>query len=73
MSEQLKTKILNHLTSEDYRPQRPRGLAEELDVHHEHAYGAFREALRELMHNGRVILGARGAVVHHGGHAAPSV
>src|SRR5688572_13141162 len=63
MSEQLKTKILNHLKSEDYRPQRPRGLAQELDVHHEHAYGAFREALRELMHNGRVILGARGAVV----------
>src|SRR5688572_23099706 len=63
MSEQLKTKILNHLKSEDYRPQRPRGLAQELDVHHEHAYGAFRDALRELMHNGRVILGARGAVV----------
>ena len=63
MSEQLKTKILNHLKSEDYRPQRPRGLAKELDVHHEHEYGAFREALRELMHNGRVILGARGAVV----------
>jgi ribonuclease R len=63
MSEQLKTKILNHLKSEAYRPQRPRGLAQELDVHHEHAYGAFREALRELMHNGRVILGARGAVV----------
>ncbi|MDQ3440628.1 MAG: VacB/RNase II family 3'-5' exoribonuclease, partial [Planctomycetota bacterium] len=63
MSEQLKTKILNHLQSEDYRPQRPRGLAQELDVHHEDAYGAFRDALRELMHNGRVILGARGAVV----------
>jgi ribonuclease R len=63
MSEQLKTKILNHLKSDRYRPQRPRGLAKELDVHHEEAYHAFRDALRDLMHNGRVVLGARGAVV----------
>jgi ribonuclease R len=63
MSEQLKTKILNRLKSEDYRPQRPRGLAKELEVHAEEHYNAFRDALRELMHAGRVVLGARGAVV----------
>src|SRR5688572_10469772 len=63
MSEQLKTKILNHLKSESYRPQRPRGLAKELNEGHEEKYPAFREALRELMHQGRIILGSRGAVV----------
>ncbi|MGB7159172.1 MAG: ribonuclease R [Tepidisphaeraceae bacterium] len=63
MSEQLKTKILTHLKSEDYRPQPPRGLAKELELHEAHAYGAFRDALRELVHNGHVVLGARGAVV----------
>src|SRR5688500_3464452 len=63
MSEQIKNKILTRLKSEDYRPQRPRGLAKDLDLDEEHEYHHFREALRELMHHGRVILGARGAVV----------
>ncbi len=63
MSEQLQTKILDRLKSDDYRPQPPRGLAKDLEVHEEQDYHAFREALRELMHNGRVVLGARGAVV----------
>src|SRR5215203_4263527 len=63
MVEQIKNRILKHLKSEDYRPQRPRGLAKELNLHDEHEYGAFREALRELMHGGHVVLGARGAVM----------
>jgi ribonuclease R len=63
MSEQLQSQILAHLKSTGYRPQRPRGLAQELDVAGEEAYHAFRDALRELMHAGRVVLGARGAIM----------
>ena len=63
MSEQIKSKILNHLQSDQYRPQRPRGLAKELHLEREEQYGDFREALRELMRNGRVILGSRGAIL----------
>src|SRR2546429_7718489 len=62
MSE-LETKILEHVSSSEYRPQKPRGLAKELDLHHEEKYGSFREALRELMHAGRVVLGSGGNVM----------
>ena len=61
--EELKSKILNHLKGEGYQPQDERGLAKQLDIRHKHEFGAFRDALRGLMHNGRVVLGARGAVV----------
>ncbi len=63
MADQLQSRILTRLKSEDYRPQRPRHLARELKVHDEQTYPAFREALRSLMHEGRVCLGARGAVL----------
>ncbi len=63
MSEQLQSQILQHLKSAGYRPQRPRGLAKELDVVDDEQYHAFRDALRDLMHAGRVVLGARGAIM----------
>jgi ribonuclease R len=63
MSEQLSSQILSHLKSERYRPLKPRGLAKEMKLAGEHEYHAFREALRELMHNNRVVLGAGGSVV----------
>lgn len=63
MSEQLQSKILSHLKSDTYRPAKPRGLAKELEVAHGDDYPAFREALRELMHAGRVVLGAGGTIV----------
>jgi ribonuclease R len=63
MSEQLKEKIIEHLKSEDYRPQRPHKLARELEVHQEENYHDFRDALRDLMHQGRIVLGAGGNVV----------
>ncbi len=63
MAEPLHVRILNHLKSSQYHPQRPRGLARDLDIHHEDQYHAFRDALRNLMHQGRVILGSRGAVM----------
>jgi ribonuclease R len=63
MSEQLQNEIIEHLKSEQYRPQRPRKLARELDAHHEERYSDFRCALRDLMHQGRVALGAGGTIV----------
>jgi ribonuclease R len=63
MADQLQTRILTHLKSERYRPTKPRGLAKELDLHHDESYHAFRDALRELMHEGRVVLGAAGTVL----------
>src|SRR5271155_2802001 len=63
MSEQLQSQILAHLKSAGYRPQRARGLARELELHADENYHAFRDALRDLMHAGRVVLGARGALM----------
>jgi len=63
MSEQLQNKIIERLKSEDYQPLRPRKLARDLNVHQEENYHEFRDALRDLMHEGRVILGAGGNLV----------
>lgn len=63
MSEQLSTQILSHLKSEQYRPLQPRRLAKEMRLTEEHQYHNFRDALRELMHAGRVVLGAGGSVM----------
>src|SRR5688500_3176432 len=58
MAEDRRSKILSHLKSARYRPQKPRTLARQLNLHEDDAYPAFREALRELMRQGRVVLGA---------------
>src|ERR1700722_9863965 len=63
MSDQLQTQILEHLKSTGYRPQRPRRLAQQLNLHHEEHYHAFRDALRDLMHQGRVVLGSGGNIL----------
>jgi ribonuclease R len=63
MSDQLQNRIIERLKSEDYRPQRPRKLARELDVHQDESYHEFRDALRDLMHEGRICLGAGGNIV----------
>jgi ribonuclease R len=63
MSEELQKKIVEHLQSGQYRPQRARGVARELQLHEEESYHAFRDALKELMRQGRVVAGARGALV----------
>src|SRR2546423_1864169 len=73
MSEQIQRRILSHIKSDQYRPQRPRSLAKELNLAGEQEYNSFREALRDLMHEGRVILGARGAIVLPGDRAAHDV
>jgi ribonuclease R len=63
MSKQLQDQIIEHLKSSEYRPQKPRKLAHEMNLADEQVYPSFRHALRDLMHEGRVILGSRGAVV----------
>ena len=63
MPEPIQNQILSHIRSERYRPQRPRGLARELNLQNDETYPTFRDALRELMHEGRVVLGAGGTIV----------
>ncbi|MGD0542570.1 MAG: hypothetical protein ABSB33_13740, partial [Tepidisphaeraceae bacterium] len=63
MSKELGSQILSHLKSERYRPVKPRPLAKEMQLTEEHQYHAFRDALRELMHAGRVVLGGGGSVM----------
>ncbi|MGA2230560.1 MAG: ribonuclease R [Tepidisphaeraceae bacterium] len=60
MPNPIQSRILEHLKSTDYRPQRPRRLARDLNLHEEENYNAFRQALRDLMHQGHVVLGAGG-------------
>ena len=64
MSEPLHSQIIDHLKSADYRPQGPRRLADDLEIPDtdEH-YHAFRDALKELMRAGRVVLGAQGSIM----------
>jgi ribonuclease R len=62
MSE-LQKQILEHLKSADYEPKKPRRLARELELVQGDQYHAFREALRELMHAGRIVLGGGGNVM----------
>ena len=69
MADPLQNRILTHLKSEEYRPQRPRGLAKDLELADEAAYPTFRDALRDLMHEGRVVLGAAGTVMLPGAGA----
>src|SRR3954469_23432067 len=59
---QIESKIMSYLQSPSGRPLRPRKLARELDVREEE-YGSFRNALRDLMRQGRVVLGGGGSVV----------
>jgi ribonuclease R len=63
MSDQLQNRIIEHLKSSKYRPQQPQKLARDLDVDQDASYHEFRDALRDLMHQGRVCLGAGGNIV----------
>lgn len=68
MNHPLSHRIVEHIKRGEYRPQRPRRLAKEMDLASEEQYPAFREALKALMHEGRVMLGAGGSVVLPSGH-----
>ncbi|HEX2972577.1 MAG TPA: ribonuclease R, partial [Tepidisphaeraceae bacterium] len=62
MPEPIELRILSYLKSGGAKPLRPRSLAKVLQVQEEQ-YPAFRTALKQLMHEGRVALGSRGAIV----------
>ena len=62
MSDPMHARILQHLKSAPAGTVRPRRLARAMSVQEEQ-YPAFRSALRDLMHEGRVVAGARGTVV----------
>ncbi len=57
MPKQIESRILDYLRSQPAKNLRPRHLARELKLSDEQQYHAFRDALRELMHEGRVVLG----------------
>jgi ribonuclease R len=59
MSEAFQTKILEHLKSADYRPQKPETVAKDLNV----GFHDFRDALKELIRAGRVVMGARQSIM----------
>ncbi len=63
MSEELRNKILEHIESGEYRPIKPSRLARQMQITEEDQYHAFRDALKELMHAGRVVLGSGGSVM----------
>jgi ribonuclease R len=70
MVEQIQNKILSHIQSDNYRPQKPRRLARELELEGEETYPTFRDALRTLMHEGRVVLGSSGTIILPGQSSA---
>jgi ribonuclease R len=63
MADPIREQILKHVRSTQYSPQKPRQIARTLEHAADDAYPAFREALRDLMHEGRVIIGQNGTIV----------
>ncbi|HMO26154.1 MAG TPA: hypothetical protein PKB10_07780, partial [Tepidisphaeraceae bacterium] len=64
MSDQhIRKRILDHVAAQGYVPKKPRQLARSLDLIEDEDYSSFRGALRELMDEGRVVVGTRGAIV----------
>ena len=63
MADPIQGKILDELRHPKYRPLKPRQLAKTLRVTSEEAYPSFRDALKQLMHEGRVVLGQHGTLV----------
>jgi ribonuclease R len=72
MSEPIASKILAYLKSATARPLRPRSLAKVLQIEEEE-YHAFRSTLKQLVQEGRVILGTRGTVVLPAQKARPNL
>src|SRR4051794_3991578 len=68
MSKQLQDQILSHLKSDAYRPQKRRSLAKQLLVASDEEYQQFKEALKDLMGQGRVVYGSGGTIVLPGSH-----
>lgn len=61
-SETISSRILRHLGSRSYRPERVERLAKSMGIV-EHEYGEFRSAVKALMRAGRVVLGSKDCVM----------
>ncbi len=54
--------IMKYLADRDYQPLKPRQLARSMGVSEED-YGTFRDAVKQLRDSGRVVLGAKNALM----------
>ncbi len=62
MTEKITDRIMTHVSRTDYSPQKVHDLSEAMGIA-EHEYGDFRKAVRALTKTGRVVLGAKNAVM----------
>jgi ribonuclease R len=60
--EDISKRILQHVTSKEYRPQHVQRLARSMGIE-QTEYTAFRSAVKELMRAGRVVLGGNNQVM----------
>ncbi len=72
MSDSIHSRILSHLKSPAYRPKEPKKIAAELELNQDDWANAFHQAMQELMDEGRVVLGARGAVLLPSNRTSPN-
>src|SRR4051812_24032868 len=54
MPQHISTRILSHVKSESYQPKKRRALAKELKLASDEDYELFKEALAQLMQEGRI-------------------
>ena len=62
MSDEMPDRILRHLSQADYRPQRTRALALSMGIA-DGEYNEFRQAVKELMAGGRIVMGSKNAIM----------
>ena len=62
MTERFADRIVKHMTRQGYQPQKARKLAVAMGVADEE-YGDFREAVKALTTNGRIVMGAASALM----------
>jgi ribonuclease R len=63
MSENLEERILEHVQSDQYRPIKPSGLARALNLSQETDFDGFRDALKQLQSDGKLVRGANGSLM----------
>lgn len=62
MPERYQQAIIKYLAGRDEGPLKPRQIARQMGVA-EQEYGAFREAIKQLRDEGRIVLGAKNAIM----------
>lgn len=62
-SEDLQARIIEHLSSAQYRPLKPSGLARALELDEATDVDAFRQALKFLMQSGQIVRGVNNSLM----------